>query len=1026
MDTSVTENSTALTLSSYSENTDFDWTVYTQLYDDLSSLPNHEDAWLHWVEYGQNEGRMASLSAMLRKYGVAKDAFPLDFDWEGYLALNPDLQGHLPNKWKSILHYVQFGIKEGRPYRTGTAYRAPSLSEAFDWKFYLWHNRDLEWISTEEEAERHWLEKGKRSGRIATPAAFYREQNADISQLPRDFDAEEYLSLHPVLEKNGVTQQWHIISHFLSQDESTRQMYSFKGLGLSLQAKSENAKAIEAFEKAAKYHPDDREIDIYLSKVLAENNCWQRALAVHRKVAQSGTVSGWTLFELGRDLLQIIEKQLAVTVERSKEQSLQHLTSIKNYQEMKTPSVKGERWQSLTETLSSLVEQNLWIERELTHLKQMHQAVASTFHPADFITFPQVESPVVSIIIPVYNKVSYTIRCLRSLVHNVSDKFSYEVIVVNDCSSDETKEYLEAIEALVLVNNVENIGFIHSCNAGANASKGKYLYFLNNDTEVMPNAIESLVETFATTPNVGAVGSKLLYPTGRLQEAGGIIWQNSSGWNYGRNENPHDPKYNFMRSVDYCSGASLLVKRETFDALNGFERDFAPAYYEDTDLCFAVRHKLGLEVIYQPKSEIIHYEGISSGTSTSSGIKRYQVINAEKFKKKWADALRRHPINEKGYEDAHRAARRFQGSKTVLVVDSYLPYYDKEAGSRRLFQILKIFKELGCHVIFLPDDMRSTEPYISELQNMQIEVLYTCNGFGTSPEEQLKERLPLIDLAWVCRPNLMKRYLPILRENDQIEVIYDTIDLHYLRMKREFDLGVASESAKQDISWVDMQALELKMAMQAERTITVTHTEKDILEKQGASAIDIVPTIHFPYRGEKPSFEERSGLLFIGGYNHTPNVDAVEWLCREIMPLVWAHIPEMTVTLLGSNPSSKVMQLASDQVSVPGYVADVSPYFLNHRIFVAPLRFGAGMKGKIGQSLEFALPLVSTAIGVEGMNLVSGRDAIEANTTEAFASAVIRLYTNKQDWEHLARHSEAAISLYSPEAVREVLSKIVG
>jgi len=1031
----------------------FDWDVYSQLYEDLRSLKNESEGYAHWIRYGQKEGRVASLAGILEKCGLTQSTFPRHFDWKGYLELNLDLQNSLQNRWQATFHYCQFGIREGRQFLVS---RSPSASKMndpvkdnpveniaaegdskkqedvdvddFDWRFYLWYNSDLENISSEQAAREHWEQQGKASGRLSSANLFYNQQGVDAEKLPADFNPQEYLALHPVLVEEGISSKWHVISHFLNHPNFEQELYSFKKLGITLLSDGKYRESVEAFEKAIKFSRDDLDVHTNLAKALALHKDWKRAASVYRKVVQSGKLTGWSLYEFNRSLLQLIKGQVEKTVTSSKSAALSLLDHTEIYQKsLKRGNSKiyGDDWQNFREHVDLLLEKQMSVNIELSSLKQAHQAIDATFDFADFIAFSSYVSPVVSVIIPVYNKIDYTVRCLKSLVKTLSHDFPIEVIVVNDCSSDETKEYLEEIEGLILVNNVNNLGFIHSCNAGAQAASGQYLYFLNNDTELLPNTIESLVEVFDSNDKVGAVGSKLVYPSGALQEAGGIIWQDSSGWNYGRNENPHDPKYNFMRSVDYCSGASLLIKRETFDALDGFEKDFAPAYYEDTDICFAVRHQLGLEVIYQPKSVIIHYEGISSGTSTASGIKRYQVINAKKFKTKWAEALKTHPVNEKGYEDAHKAARRFQGQKTVLVVDSYLPFYDKESGSRRLFQILKIFKALNFHVIFLPDDMQAIEPYTSELQAMQIEVLYTCDGFGMLPEDQLREKLPLIDIAWVCRPGLMQRYLPVIREMPQIKVIYDTIDLHYVRMKREIELGLASEADQKSMSWIDMQALELKMAMKAELTLTVTPTEKDVLQRQGIDAVEVVPNIHFPYEGESPSFDERSGILFIGGYNHPPNVDAVEWLCNEIMPTVWAQIPEINVTLLGSSPSSKVKALESEKVSVTGYVTDVTPYFLNSRVFVAPLRYGAGMKGKIGQSLEYALPLISTSIGVEGMNLTSGKDSIEANTAEEFAQAIIRLYTERESWEHISQESSQAIARYSPQAVEKIIANIV-
>lgn len=632
------------------------------------------------------------------------------------------------------------------------------------------------------------------------------------------------------------------------------------------------------------------------------------------------------------------------------------------------------------------------------------------------------DDPLVSIIIPAYNQFAYTFNCLESLSVNLSSDLAYEIIIVNDASTDDTLEQLATlIKGIKVLTNAENSGFIRSCNYGASQAKGQYLYFLNNDTRILENCLESLLKLIVNNPQVGAVGSKLIYANSKQQEAGGIIWNSADGWNYGRLDSPDEPEYNYVRPVDYCSGASLLVPTELFKQLGGFFQDFIPAYYEDTDLCFALR-ELGYQVLYQPQSNVIHYEGITSGTNLSSGIKQYQVINQTKFREKWSKVLTKHLDNDAN--NVPKAARRLQGNQTILVIDSYVPLYDRESGCVRLLNILKLLLNLGYSVIFFPDNGYPEQPYTSVLQQLGIEVIYgTAQRYNL--EEKLIKYLPLIDGVWLCRPELCDKYMDLIRLKTKVPIIYDTIDLHFLRLKRQKDYLDPSYQ-NTSWSWETYQKLELNYANQAEATVVVTEDEKQVLSSLGVKNVWVIPNIHEEISlSEKVAFDQRSGLVFIGSYNHPPNIDAVKWLCLEIMPLVWASRPDITVNLLGSNLKDEVKELANDQVIVTGYVPEVEPYFQKSRIFVAPLRFGAGMKGKIGQSLSLGLPTITTKIGAEGMGLIDHQDVLIADTAEEFAQAVIELYDNRELWQKLADNSLETIKRYQPATVQTNLQALL-
>jgi GT2 family glycosyltransferase/ubiquinone/menaquinone biosynthesis C-methylase UbiE len=644
------------------------------------------------------------------------------------------------------------------------------------------------------------------------------------------------------------------------------------------------------------------------------------------------------------------------------------------------------------------------------------QNLISKLENVETISLNTSSHPLVSIIIPVFNQSIYTFNCLKSL-KSISG-IEYEVIVVDDASTDDTQEVLAKISGVKVVKNLENLGFIRSCNRGAAESKAEFICFLNNDTKVLPNWMDSLLEVIRFDKTVGVVGSKLIYPDGRLQEAGGIIWKDASGWNYGRFDSPDKPEYNYVREVDYCSGASLLVKAELFKKIGGFSEEFLPAYYEDTDLCFSIR-QLGYKVLYQPKSQLIHFEGISSGTDITSGVKKHQESNRKKFQLKRQEELTKHFTADTN--NVNNGARRHSHSPTILVIDSYVPLYDQESGSCRLYNIVKIFKSLGYSVIFLPDNGCIQEPYGSQLQALGIEVLYSTYELPDL-KSQLVDRLPIIDIAWICRPDLCEKYINLIKQNQKIKLIYDTVDLHFLRLKREEELLGKKNN---QTFWENIQNKEIKLAKLVETTIVVSDVEKEILASYDVNNVNVIPNIHNIYTDLLTPFEQRSNLLFIGGYNHPPNVDAVVWLCQEIMPLVWKYYPEIQVTLLGSNPPSKVKDLQNHRVKVTGYIQNVEPYFLNHRVFVAPLRYGAGMKGKIGQSLSYGLPVVTTSIGAEGIGLTHALDVMIANESENIAQHIITLYNDMYIWNNISHGALEIVKQYSSQVVAGRLSDVI-
>jgi GT2 family glycosyltransferase len=926
----------------------FDPDFYLARYPDIASAGL--DPLDHFVLHGMQEGRQPSAV----------------FDPALYLKLNPDVAaaGEIP-----ILHYIRHGRADGRPLPDERAVLAAEIkaSNLFDPDFYSALYLDV--ANTGLDPLEHFLQYGAREGR--RPSI--------------EFNNKAYLEINPDVAASGQDP----LTHYLAHGRAERRALPSELDRAALWAARDKISASGLFDPAYYVGRNpvlrDRAVDPILHYIVegaADYLDPSRDFSALSYVAQHLDIAKQLKNPLLHYLCEGIpfddalprpEKLHDGAATRTQDQAaiLAHMAAnayVARYGFSFDPS-------GPTRYVSDAV---------------VELAVAQ---PADLAIS---DMPDVSIIIPIYGQMPFVVGCLDSLCHHRS-RYSVEIVVADDASPLEHRtRLLEAVPWIRYRRNPENLGFLDNCNAAAAVARGRYIVLLNSDIRVLEGWLDELIGSFDIFPRAGLVGSKLLNGDGTLQEAGGVYWSDGTAWNYGRGGDSSDPRYCFARQVDWVSGASIALPTAIWSEVGGFDTLFRPAYCEDVDLAFRIRQR-GYEVWYQPLSCLLHFEGMTHGRDETKGTKAYQVVNLKKLQQRWRDKL---PGSRSGGSEPDREACRSR-TATMLVLDAVLPTPDRDAGSVIAVQILLAFRELGFHLTFAAVDGFHFDPfYARSLQRHGIEVLHS--PFQKSVSEIFIGHRTNYDYVLNVRYNVAVRSIKLIRsEMPNARILFLNADLHFLRMEREAALKDLRELR---IAAARAQTEELGVFAQVDSSLVHTPVEREEVLKRLPSRLEnilVLPWVSEVYPSEN-NMSHRRDVMFLGGFPHTPNVDAVDFFVKEVWPRLVDYLPADSCFLaVGNAPPNSIKALASDRVTVTGRVPTVEPYFARTRVFVAPLRYGAGIKGKVIQSLANGVPTVASTIAVEGIGLRDGEHCLIADTPEDIAKAVLRLYNEPETWLRL-------------------------
>ncbi|ROH96779.1 glycosyltransferase family 4 protein [Chryseobacterium daecheongense] len=360
--------------------------------------------------------------------------------------------------------------------------------------------------------------------------------------------------------------------------------------------------------------------------------------------------------------------------------------------------------------------------------------------------------------------------------------------------------------------------------------------------------------------------------------------------------------------------------------------------------------------------------------------------------------------------------------KTIVFVSRDFPTHDQDSGSNRLKEIILLYKQMGYNCILFAPHVFEDNSYVKFYQSLDVIVFVENNKYKTIDE--FLPTLKSVDYIWFNGPFALNLFYKKLKNIlPQTKFIYDMVDIHFLRYKRAIEIEPTRISLKKN--YKHFFRLETVVAPQLDYIIAISDKEKEVMSQYAdRNKIITISNIHYPKIdiSERKSFSESKGIIFIGSI-HEPNIDAVKYLYENIMPIVWKANPEIEVSVIG-NVADKLDLKLFPKFKFLGFVESIEELFMNSRIMVAPLRFGAGVKGKIGQAFEYFLPVITTDIGAEGMQLVNNKNVLIANDKDSFAEAIIRLNNDETLWNTLSQHSIDSLQPFSLEAVSSTLKNI--
>lgn len=613
------------------------------------------------------------------------------------------------------------------------------------------------------------------------------------------------------------------------------------------------------------------------------------------------------------------------------------------------------------------------------------------------VSLPRVERPLVSVVMVLYGGGELALRAIAALEANTDP--CYELVLVDNASPDDSPDRVEEqVEGATLIRNEVNRGFGDASNQGAELARGEFLCLLNSDALVQPGWLPPLLETLAG-PRAGAAVPLYLNDDGTVQEAGSVIDSLGYAHAVGGGTQPDDFANRFKREVDFASAACMVIRRDLFAELGGFDEAYSPGYFEDADLCFRLSRR-GLRTVFEPRSKVVHVRhGSQSPESARALMERHREI----FVARWGERLVRRPRLLEVVRKPRQmlAARDAEALDRILVIDDRVPFTDRGSGDPRMARLLAELAALwpSARVTLLAESGREAERYAEPLLRQGVEVV--CPPIDWA--DWFDERRFHYGVVIVSRQQNVERFGGFLSMTQpQALRVFDTEAFSFRRAERLAELLPEGRERLDAIATAARaREVELRAVREADVVLCVSDEEARLIGDLAPGKQAFVLTSVVEPLPEPPPFDERGDLVFFGGFlagSGSPNEDALNYLVNEVLPLFWKEHPDVALNVVGADMGDSVKALGGPRVRIVGYVEDPLEWLSRTRVHVNPMRYGAGVKLKFLDSMSAGQPFVTTTVGAEGIPLGNLREALVADDPRGLARAIGRLYTDRDEW----------------------------